>query len=164
MASEGIGKGKFAIEKLNHENYGSWAFSMKMLLMEQGLWSKIECTTAMSEAEAAKDMKAWNYIGLCVEKSQQIHIRDAESGRAAWKALKAMKRRWLGRKRRSRVERIIVMIRLTLLAATTLHDRKLENVSNVERRGTSHDTADRMPNAPRRVQQTVQRAWHWVQN
>lgn len=88
MASDG--KGKFAIEKLNHDNYGSWAFSMKMVLMEQGLWGSIETTTAMSDAEAARDMKAWNWIGLYVEKSQQIHIKDAAGGRAAWKALKAI--------------------------------------------------------------------------
>ena len=86
---------KFA--KLNSGNYRSWAFNMKLYLESNDLFEHADGTAVAPDAEAEaaeirifrlKTKKAWTSICLAVEPSQQIHIRDTNTAKEAWDALK----------------------------------------------------------------------------
>jgi gag-polypeptide of LTR copia-type len=78
----------FHIEKLNNKNYAAWSYKMQMYLMKEKCWKVVESVAELKDSDVAADEKAWNYIGLFVDDSQLIYVRDAKSGRAAWKKLK----------------------------------------------------------------------------
>uniref|UniRef100_A0A336JZE9 CSON008217 protein n=1 Tax=Culicoides sonorensis TaxID=179676 RepID=A0A336JZE9_CULSO len=79
-------------EKLNNHNYSMWAFKMKMLLIKEDLWMTIEGSPpeGVNARELhAKNQKSLSIIALMVENDQVIHIKDCNSGKAAWNILKA---------------------------------------------------------------------------
>lgn len=94
-------KSTFHFAKLNNVNYSSWAFNMKMVLMKENCWEAIEpdpattsspSTSANADAAliaaAAKDKKAWYFIGLGVDESQHVHIKNTKGGKEAWNKLR----------------------------------------------------------------------------
>lgn len=78
-----------AIEKLNDGNYGYWSQKMRFFLIREGLWSVVN-NAAIAEAEdqAENAEKALASICLHIDDSQLVHVENAESGRAAWLALR----------------------------------------------------------------------------
>lgn len=80
----------FHIEKLNNDNYLSWKFKMKMLLLKDNCFDTIELSESskIDKDMEEKDQKALQLIALSVENSQLIHVKKAKGGREAWKNLK----------------------------------------------------------------------------
>lgn len=98
------------ITKLNGENYQSWKFNMKCLLMERGLWGfvrkdnpvvkpelltvsdTVSATAAAQSQEKLNEYllkadKAYSLIALSVESQLQIHVSSKTSASEAWEAL-----------------------------------------------------------------------------
>lgn len=83
------------IDRLNAENYRTWKFSMKMLLIQRELWNYVNGTEKLEpNAEAAvvqnfrsKDEKAFSTIALSIDPDQQIHIVDCKTSAEAWTSL-----------------------------------------------------------------------------
>lgn len=84
-------KSGIVFEKLSGKNYSHWSFRMKMFLEKEGCWDVVVGEKPVNVAEAdwvLLDKKAmWN-IGLCVDNSQLIHIKNSKTSREAWSALK----------------------------------------------------------------------------
>lgn len=80
----------FKIEKLNDENYTSWSFKMKMFLGKEGVWEAVDgdVPAVKTEAFKNKERKALQIIVLSLENNQLVHVRQCETGRDAWQALK----------------------------------------------------------------------------
>lgn len=72
---------KNGIEKLNNKNYFNWKLKMKLVLIKEDLWDVIESERPTS------DKHALAFIGLAVEDSQLIHLRDKNTAYDCWKAL-----------------------------------------------------------------------------
>ncbi|UYV69585.1 hypothetical protein LAZ67_6004026 [Cordylochernes scorpioides] len=75
------------LEKLNDQNYRSWKYNTKMMLIEGELW---KCVTEPAPDEEAsrtifnmKQEKALAMIALTISPSQQIHIMDCTTAREA---------------------------------------------------------------------------------
>ena len=71
------------IEPLKGDNYQSWKYNMKLILMERGLWGfAIESEQVPAESASAtvrntyrlKSDKAYSLIALNVEKKLQIYV------------------------------------------------------------------------------------------
>ena len=93
------------IDKLNGNNYPSWNYNAKLVLMERGLWgiaNGSEAAPVIKEEEKDKDenvklLKAWqlrsdkaySIIALSVEKSIQVHISSTTDPHEAWNILKS---------------------------------------------------------------------------
>lgn len=79
------------IEKLKGlENYSTWKFTMRMLLVHEELWEFVE-KELKSEAESAdkkKEEKALARIALSVHSDVIPNIRSAKSAYEAWNNLK----------------------------------------------------------------------------
>lgn len=76
------------IEKLRgRENYSDWAFAMKMILIQQGLWGAIEPETG-EVVTADMKRRALSTICLGVEKHNYSHVKTAKDALTAWTALK----------------------------------------------------------------------------
>lgn len=81
---------RFALPRLNNQNYQSWKFKIEMMLIRDELWHVI----ADPKPEPVKpewtkaDLKARATICLCLEDSQTSIVRTCTSAKAAWKALK----------------------------------------------------------------------------
>lgn len=81
---------KYAITKLNGENYFNWKLKVEMLLREKGVWMAVG-DKAKAEREAnweTMDEKARATIILLVEDDQLQHVRDARTAFDAWHSLK----------------------------------------------------------------------------
>lgn len=93
-------------EKLNNSNYSNWKYKMELLLKKEGLWSTINKTApsapaanATAEITAAyeKNLEKWernneeaiSTIGLSVEDSQIVHIRNEATALGVWTKLKS---------------------------------------------------------------------------
>ena len=88
------------IEALNGSNYESWAFNVKLLLMERGLWAIVtgddeipKSTETEKKDKEIKEFKlrsdkAYSIIALSIEKALQIHITNTINPKVAWDALK----------------------------------------------------------------------------
>jgi len=79
---------------LDGTNYRSWAFSVKMLLKAKELWGYVEGTTKRPEdagkAQAtwdSKDQLALSSIALGLKPSEQEHIYECTTAKAAWDRL-----------------------------------------------------------------------------
>lgn len=90
MADSGI-----RVEKLNGNNYATWKFRVRMLLIRDDVWDIVDGTELSPEespVEIAKwkkrDNKALATICLSVEDSQLVHVKDARSSFEAWSSLK----------------------------------------------------------------------------
>lgn len=86
---------KFA--KLNGSNYRSWSFNMRLYLESHDLFEHTDGTaetpTEDADAEVRRKFvssakKAWTYICLAIEPEYQIHVRDTNTAKEAWDALK----------------------------------------------------------------------------
>jgi hypothetical protein len=81
------------VNDLNAGNYHNWRFAISMVLRRADLWDLLTAEGIDAEAEraakknASKMQEILTAIGLTVDESQYIYIRDAEDGYAAWKAL-----------------------------------------------------------------------------
>ncbi|UYV83888.1 hypothetical protein LAZ67_X000522, partial [Cordylochernes scorpioides] len=77
-----------AVEKLNGQNYRSWKYNIKMLLIEKGLWDVMfkNEDTQDAKLKAQKD-RALAVIALSINTEHQIHIIDCSSPQDAWKNL-----------------------------------------------------------------------------
>ena len=86
---------KFA--KLNGSNYRTWCFNMCLYLESHDLFEHAEGMTESPESDAAAEVrrkfnsdakKAWTHICLAIEPEYQIHVRDTQTAKEAWDALK----------------------------------------------------------------------------
>lgn len=76
--------GSHHVEKLTGvSNYTSWKFTMRMLLILEGLWGVIEGT----DADAARDQRALARICLAVSSSLIQYVRNATTAKEAWQKL-----------------------------------------------------------------------------
>ena len=83
------------VEKLTADNYYTWKFNMKMVLMGRDLWEIVEGTEILpQEAGQAtrqkfrkRENQALSMICLAVSTPLQIYVRPAKSPREAWKSL-----------------------------------------------------------------------------
>ena len=80
---------RFAIQKLNGENYSVWSYKLELLLIKDNLWEVIKeyTPTPTDAAWSKKDDQARATIGLLVEHNQLLHIWNATTAREAWAAL-----------------------------------------------------------------------------
>ena len=71
-----VSKSIYKIEPLNGNNFQSWKYNMKLILMERGLWGFIQGTESSPAAGAAADIvnayklksdKAYSLIALSIE-------------------------------------------------------------------------------------------------
>lgn len=88
--AEGITESKYSITKLNGENYFTWKYKLKLLLIEKGVWSSIagEKPSPVTAEWTRNDEKAQSAIGLNVD-DMQIHlIRECISAKDVWNTLK----------------------------------------------------------------------------
>ena len=85
---------KIKIEKLNNTNYFAWKYKIKLLLINLDLWEVISeeapSTASRFRDWRKKDNKARSVIGLNVDGSQLVHIRDKTSATETWNALKTI--------------------------------------------------------------------------
>ncbi|UYV72939.1 hypothetical protein LAZ67_10001234 [Cordylochernes scorpioides] len=79
------------LEKLNDQNYRSWKYNKKMMLIERELWKYVTEPAPDEEASRTifnmKQEKALAMIALTISPSQQIHIMDCTTAREAWDTL-----------------------------------------------------------------------------
>ncbi|KAL0883080.1 hypothetical protein ABMA27_016546 [Loxostege sticticalis] len=87
MASAtGIGQTSFGVEKLKGaENYSTWKFTTRMMLIHEELWEYVEHET--KDVDKKKSEKALARIALSVAPAVIPHIRTAKSAHEAWKLL-----------------------------------------------------------------------------
>lgn len=45
----------FKFDNLNHDNYSSWAFKMKMILSREGVWDEV--STGLAHGEVATEVR-----------------------------------------------------------------------------------------------------------
>ena len=85
------------ITKLNGANYRDWAFNIRLYLESMDLFGHADgsvenpaedASEQVREAFRSASKKAWTYICLAVEPEQQIHVRDTNTAKEAWDALK----------------------------------------------------------------------------
>lgn len=81
---------KIQISKLNGLNYPTWKYKVELLLIKDGVWKVIrdDAPDPITEAWTDKDDKASAIIGLMVDDSQLIHIRNSVSAKESWTILK----------------------------------------------------------------------------
>lgn len=81
------------VTKLSDGNYESWAFFVKALLRRLKLWTYVDPGTRPAGVTVAEwmvgDEEALTTIQLLVEESQIGFIRDKQTAKATWEALKA---------------------------------------------------------------------------
>lgn len=83
---------KVHLSKLNNTNFFNWKFKLELLLIKEKVWHTISKETptglALTEKWSEQDETARALIGLNVEDTQLIYIRNAKSAKEAWKNLK----------------------------------------------------------------------------
>lgn len=89
----------YKVEKLSQDNYNSWAYRMKMLLIKEELWNVVngsektqagdtEEITRKNEEILKKMNKAQALIALSVDDLQLLHVKNTEDPHTAWQNLK----------------------------------------------------------------------------
>lgn len=80
------------IVKLNNSNYFNWKYRMELLLTKEDLWEilsqEIPTSTTAFNRWNKQDKKARALIGLAVEDSQLVYIRNQQTARDTWNALR----------------------------------------------------------------------------
>lgn len=79
------------VDRLNSNNYQTWKFAMKMLLIQRELWDYVNKSTILQDdatveqkiRHKSKDEKALSTIALSIDPDQQIHIVHCETARQA---------------------------------------------------------------------------------
>ena len=85
----------FRFEKLTAENYHSWKFNMKMMLIGMDCWEIVEGTEVLPAESTPKQQqdfrkrvnKSLSRICLGVSQNLQIYVRNAKTGKEAWDSL-----------------------------------------------------------------------------
>ena len=85
----------FRFEKLTAENYHSWKFNMKMMLIGMDCWEIVEGTEVLPADSTPKQQqdfrkrvnKSLSRICLGVSQNLQIYVRNAKTGKEAWDSL-----------------------------------------------------------------------------
>lgn len=81
------------IEKLNNKNYHYWAIRMKAFLTKEDCWDSIvkECPADATEKTAweLKDVKAQQYIVLCIGNDQLVLVNETKTAKEAWQKLRS---------------------------------------------------------------------------
>jgi len=75
------------VDRLNSNNYRTWKFAMKMLLIQRELWKYVnrsavlrdDATTEQKASHRSKDEKALSTIALSIDRDQQVHIVHCET-------------------------------------------------------------------------------------
>ena len=89
---------RWSIDKLTPDNYATWKFQMKHLLLAKGLYRYVDGTEAAPEAEAAADVKArytdnsqkaFSTLALSVSSGLVYLISDCDKPDDAWTRLRA---------------------------------------------------------------------------
>ena len=84
------------IEPLNGQNYSTWKYNIKLVLMERGLWGFVsgteeqpgeDATAQVINAYRLKSDKAYSLIALSVNKNIQVHISTTTDPLKAWEIL-----------------------------------------------------------------------------
>lgn len=79
------------MERLNNGNYLTWSIKMKMVLIREDCWQVVKDEVPLlvdaEDVERLND-KALSLIVLAVDNDQLVHVRNCETGREAWLALK----------------------------------------------------------------------------
>ena len=84
------------IEPLDGNNFQSWKYNMKLVLMEHGLWGCVQGTESEPEPTASasaknsyrlRSDKAYSLIALNVKTSLQVHISSMTNPKTAWEIL-----------------------------------------------------------------------------
>jgi hypothetical protein len=88
----------FKIPKLNGANYRDWTFNMRLYLESLDLFGHADGSVEVPAEDASEQVKqqfksaskkAWTYICLAVQTDQQIHVRNTNTAKEAWDALKS---------------------------------------------------------------------------
>lgn len=82
---------KLSFVRLNNENWQSWSFRMRMLLIREGLWRvvSVEQPEDVDDDDWQRDdERAVATIGLCLEDSQFSIIKKKKSAKDVWESLK----------------------------------------------------------------------------
>ena len=89
------------IVKLNGNNYQTWKYNVKLLLMNNGLWSyvrgletKPEPTASDEKANEIKEFnlkveKAYSTIAINIEPQLQVHVQGTDDPKEAWELLES---------------------------------------------------------------------------
>lgn len=88
----------YGFEKLNNSNYYSWKYKMRLYLIKEELFDVIGESVPDPETVGARvslrwikrDQKAQALIGLAVEDSQLVYIRNLNSASEIWQTLKSV--------------------------------------------------------------------------
>lgn len=89
----GDAKKSDSIEKLTgEENYPTWKFYMRLLLIKENTWDAVEnAVPAQPDATwKAKNVKAMATIGLAVDKTQVLSIKELETASDYWVTLQSI--------------------------------------------------------------------------
>lgn len=81
---------KIIIAKLNGTNYQLWKYKVELLLLKEELWDVVDKQPPenITDNWLLRDGKAKATIGLLLEDSQVIHVRNAKTAHEAWNNLK----------------------------------------------------------------------------
>lgn len=119
-------------EKLNNENYPTWAFRMRMYLIKEELWDIVEAEhppNMDARDILRKRAKALSTIVLGVETDQLVLLRGANTGREAWEMLKEYhQQNTIGNQMRSLKD--IITMRLSPGGNMQIHIFKMFEVMN----------------------------------
>lgn len=95
-----MSSGLYQIEKLDDDNYDSWAIQMRSVLIHCDLWAYVSGTIEKPPADrvdtvaawTVKDEKALATLTLSVKTAQLIHIKNCRTSAVAWTTLKDIHR------------------------------------------------------------------------
>ena len=85
----------FRIVKLSRDNYHSWKFDLKMMLVGKDLWDIVSgdevfeegASVAIKKSFRKRDNKALSTICLSISSDLKIYVRNAKSSKEAWDTL-----------------------------------------------------------------------------
>ena len=83
------------IERLNNANYDVWKFKVEMYLQKEDLYSVIidDPPDPLTSEFKNKDRKARAIINLLIEDQEIIHVKNLQTSRECWNALKCVHER-----------------------------------------------------------------------
>jgi hypothetical protein len=77
-----------SVDKLDVDNYNTWAFRMELLLKHKGLWAAVKPVEGAEVTQVDKE-KAYSLIGLCLAEHHLPLYRTCDTASAAWTALES---------------------------------------------------------------------------
>lgn len=86
------------VVKLRSENWYDWKFSMQMIFRRAGVWQVVIGTMKRPANADATGQEEWDgkleepltAIGLTIDHTQTVHIRDCQTGPEAWVKLSSL--------------------------------------------------------------------------